>query len=130
MLELKFVLVLLMGFIFLISTITATIAQTIIFPEQLIEILVPVIVWLAAGFVNWLKAKLGTTGFGGTVLITLVVPVLSLAASYVATLINPELSFLPMFLLGLLSVFVNELIKQWQQSLKKQQTKANTNLIG
>ena len=130
MLEMKLAFFCLTGLIFLLVSLIATLAQAIIIPSQLIEILVPVIVWLASGLVNWLKTKLGVEGFGGTILVTLVVPVLSLAASYIATLIKPELSFLPMFLFGLLAVFVNELIKQWQQTLKGTQTKADKNLIG
>lgn len=112
----------------LMIAMIAVIAQ--VTPNQLIEILVPVVVWVAAGFVNWLKAKLGTSGFGGTVLVTLVVPILSLAATYLASLINPNLSFWPTFFFGLLGVVINEVIKQWKQTLTKTQTKADKNLIG
>lgn len=114
----------------LTTLIIAVVLLAGVLPEELIAILMPVVVWVASGFVNWLKAKLGTSGFGGTVLVTLVVPILSLVLSWLASLILPDMNFWLLFFLGLLSVFINEVIKQWQQSLKGQQTKANKNLIG
>jgi len=101
-----------------------------ILPEQLIAILMPVVVWLASGFVNWLKATLGSEGFGGTVLVTLIVPLLSLLASWLAGLIVPDMSFWGLFFLGLIGVYINEVIKQWQQSVTGKQKKVKKNLIG
>lgn len=101
-----------------------------ILPDELIALLMPVIVWLATGFVNWLKATLGNSGFGGTVLTTMVVPALSLLLSFLGSLISPDLSFWQLFALGLLSVFINEVVKQWDQSVKGTQTNANKDLIG
>lgn len=102
-----------------------------ILPDQLVVLFVPILVWLASGAVNWLKAKLAGDGFGGTVLVTLVVPVLSYLASLVVeALAEPQTNFWIMFLLGLVGVFINEMVKQWTQSAKGVQTKAKKQLIG
>lgn len=95
------------------------------FFNQLSVILLPIIVWLAGIVVNWLKIKFTSTGgFGGTIFVTLLVPISSYLASLVYDLLlNPDLPFLSLFGLGLLGTFINELIKQWQQSISGNQTK-------
>jgi len=114
----------------MLLTLVLIIAILGVLPEELIAILMPVVVWLATGFVNWLKATLGNSGFGGTVLVTLVVPLFSLLFTWVAGLIVPGINFWGAFFLGLIGVYINEVIKQWNQSRLGKQTKANKNLIG
>lgn len=100
-------------------------------PNELIAILMPIIVWLVSALVNWLKSILGTQGFSGTILVTIIVPVLSLVAAWIAELLlKPDLNFWILFGLGLLGVFVNEFIKQWKQTVSGKQTATKTNLIG
>jgi hypothetical protein len=115
---------------FLTILLFAVIAILGILPEQLIQILMPVIVWLAVGFVNWLKATLGAGGFGGTVLVTLVVPLLSLLLTWVTGLIVPGMDFWGTFFLGLIGVYINEVIKQWNQSVTGVQKSAKKDLVG
>lgn len=100
-------------------------------PDFLIAVLMPLLVWLATWFVNWLKTKLGPGGFSGTVLVTFVVPVLSwLSAEIFTYLTNYEGSFWGLFGLGLVGTFVNEMVKQWKQSATNSQTPAKADLIG
>jgi hypothetical protein len=101
--------------------------------NDLVVLLIPILTFLASGLVNWLKAVVSKNegGFGGTVLVTLIVPILSYVSSLIAEAVtNPSVSFWGMFGLGLASVFVNELIKQWTQTAKKAQTLAKKNLVG
>lgn len=95
------------------------------FFAELAVIVVPLIVWLAGVIVNWLKVKFTSTGgFGGAIFVTLIVPVLSYLATLIYDLLlNPDLPFLEIFGLGLLGTFVNEIIKQWKQSITGSQTK-------
>lgn len=101
-------------------------------PNDLIVLLLPVIVWAATTAVNWVKDKVTQTGgFGGTVVVTLIVPVLSLLSAWIADqLLNPGLSFWLLVALGILGTFFNEFIKQWTQTFKGTQTKASTKLSG
>lgn len=122
--------------LFAVSVMASTIIQaaetgTSINPADIIALLVPVVVWLASAFVNWFKAFLGSQGFSGTVLVTLVVPILSFgAAELYSYLAKPDLSFWVIFGLGLLGNFINEVVKQWSQTATKTQTAAKTKLIG
>lgn len=102
-----------------------------ILPNDLVALIVPVVVWLATTAVNWVKSKLGTGGFGGTVVVTLIVPALSLAVAWIAQqLLNPGLSYWMLVGLGVLGTFFNEFIKQWAQTFKGTQTSASPKLSG
>lgn len=113
----------------LVTGILLVVAQIV--PNDLVLLLVPVIVWLATTTVNWLKSKVSNGGFGGTVVVTLLVPLISLAAAWLADMaLNPGISFWMLFALGILGTYFNELIKQWTQTFKGEQTRASTNLTG
>ena len=100
-------------------------------PNQIIVLILPLIVWLATWFVNWAKSKLGTSGFSGTVLVTLIVPLLSWVSVEIFTYISGyEGNFWGLFGLGLLGTFVNEVIKQWKQSATGNQSAAKKELVG
>lgn len=102
-----------------------------ILPNDLVLLIVPVVVWLATTAVNWVKSKLGSGGFGGTVVVTLIVPALSLAVAWVAdALLNPGLSYWMLVGLGVLGTFFNEFIKQWTQTFKGTQTSSSPKLSG
>ena len=92
-------------------------AAVIIDPQELLALFAPVITWLAVFSANWLKAKLGTSGFGGTVIMVMVVPICSFFASMIVDyLLNPGLSFLIIFFLSFVSVFIAQFIRQWNQT--------------
>lgn len=102
-----------------------------ILPTDLVALVVPIVVWLATTAVNWIKSKLSSGGFGGTIVVTLIVPALSLAVAWITeTLLNPGLSFWVLVALGILGTFFNEFIKQWTQTAKGIQTNASTKLSG
>ena len=100
-------------------------------PNEFVVMLMPIVVWVATYAANWLKAKLGSSGFSGTVLVTLVVPILSWVAAEIFTLIQGSNgNFWTLFGLGLLGTFVNELVKQWKQTAAKEQTPTKNKLVG
>ncbi len=100
-------------------------------PNQLIVMILPLVVWLAAWFVNWAKHKLGSGGFSGTVLVTFVVPILSWGAAEIFSLLTQyQGNFWALFGLGLLGTFINEIVKQWKQTAKKVQKPAKKELVG
>lgn len=102
-----------------------------ILPSELVALIVPVVVWLATTAVNWVKAKLGSGGFGGTVVVTLIVPALSLAVAWITeALLNPGLSYWVLVGLGVLGTFFNEFIKQWTQTFKGIQSSSSPKLSG
>ena len=102
-----------------------------ILPNDLVALIVPVAVWLATTAVNWIKSKLGSGGFGGTVVVTLIVPALSLGVAWIAeALLNPGLSYWMLVALGVLGTFFNEFIKQWTQTFKGTQTSSSPKLSG
>jgi len=86
----------------------AIIAQVL--PIEIILLLAPIVVYAVTFVVKWALPKIP-----GWAIVSVVVPVLSAIAAWVATMVNPELSFWLQVGLGLISVFVNELIKQFQQ---------------
>jgi len=88
--------------------IIAIIAQVL--PIEIILLLAPIVVYAVTFVVRWALPKIP-----GWAIVSVVVPVLSAIVAWVATMINPEASFLLQVILGLLAVFVNELIKQFQQ---------------
>lgn len=99
--------------------------------DILISILTPIVVYLVTWLINLIKAKISNdTGIMGTILTTFFVPAISALAAWVGTLIQPDLNYWPLFGLGLLSVFVNEVLKQWKQSGTGEQTPADKKLIG
>lgn len=117
--------------LFLTALITIGLVIAQIVPNDLVALLMPVVVWLATTVVNWLKSLVTGGGFGGTVVVTLIVPVLSLATAWIADqLLNPGLNFWLLVALGILGTFFNEFIKQWTQTFKGTQTKAATSLSG
>ena len=86
----------------------AIIAQVL--PIEIILLLAPIVVYAVTFVVKWALPKIP-----GWAIVSVVVPVLSAIAAWVATMVNTELSFWLQVGLGLISVFVNELIKQFQQ---------------
>ena len=98
--------------------------------STIINILMPAIIFFASYLTNLIKAKITGTGIGGTVLVAIIIPLLSLAIAYIGFLIVPGLNFWLSAGLGLLSVFINELLKQLKQSVNGVQTNAETKLIG
>jgi len=86
----------------------AIIAQVL--PIEIILLLAPIVVYAVTFVVKWAIPKIP-----GWAIVSVVVPVLSAIAAWVATMVNPEASFILQVFLGLLAVFVSELIKQFQQ---------------
>ncbi|GJQ43999.1 MAG: hypothetical protein JETCAE03_34970 [Ignavibacteriaceae bacterium] len=89
----------------------AVIAQVL--PSEVIALLAPIVVFAATQFVKWVLPKLD-----GWIIVTIIVPLLSVIAAWLAQLIVP-VAFWPQVLLGLLAVFVAELIKQLGQLVTK-----------
>lgn len=113
----------------LVLGFSMVIAQIV--PNDLVLLLMPVLVWVATTTVNWLRSKVGSGGFGGTVVITLLVPGLSLLIAWLAEMaLNPGISFWLLFAFGILGTYFNEVIKQWTQTFKGEQTRASTSLLG
>ena len=73
---------------------------------DLIVILTPLVVWGATELLKYALPKIS-----GWIIVTLVVPILSLIAAYIAPLLGAT-DFWLQFGVGLLAVFVNELKKQ------------------
>ena len=73
---------------------------------DLIVILTPLVVWGATELLKYALPKIS-----GWIIVTLVVPALSLIAAYIAPLLGAT-DFWLQFGVGLLAVFVNELKKQ------------------
>ena len=73
----------------------------------LVLILTPVIVWLITAVIK----PFITGKFSGVIIVGVVVPVLSLLATWIGGMILPETNWLQL-VVGLLAVFIRELIKQ------------------
>lgn len=73
---------------------------------DLIVILTPLVIWGATELLKFALPKVS-----GWVIVTLVVPVLSLVGAYIAPLLGAS-DFWVQFGVGLLAVFINELKKQ------------------
>lgn len=99
-------------------------------PQDLIVLIAPVIVYLSTATVNYLKHLTGNGGFGGTILTTLIVPLLSLLAAWIVSLVAPQSNFWITFAIGIAGTYINELLKQWKQTLQQTQTTANKPFIG
>jgi len=99
-------------------------------PQDLVALFIPIIVYLATALVNFLKKITTSTAFGGSMIVTFIVPILSFV---VATIYNymatPDLNFWIMFLLGFAGTFFKEMLKQWNQSTRGIQTPAKTHLL-
>lgn len=78
--------------------------------EQIILYLTPAIVYLATELVKWLLPRLQ-----GWLIVSIIVPVLSLLAAYLTSFIIQGDNIWLQAFIGLLAVFVNELIKQLKQ---------------
>jgi len=114
-----------------IAVLLYVVMALMINPQDLVALLLPVIVWAATTAVNWIKSKITGAGFGGTVVVTLIVPVLSLASAWIADqILNPGLSFWILVAFGILGTFFNEFVKQWTQTFKGRQTPASPKLSG
>lgn len=74
--------------------------------SDIVLILAPLVVWGATELVKYILPKVS-----GWVIVTVIVPLLSLAAAYIAPLLGAT-DFWLQFGVGLLAVFVNELKKQ------------------
>ena len=74
--------------------------------SDIVLILAPLVVWGATELVKYILPKVS-----GWVIVTVIVPLLSLAAAYLAPLLGAT-DFWLQFGVGLLAVFVNELKKQ------------------
>ncbi len=81
-----------------------------VLPLEIINLLAPVVVWVAVKAFKWLLPKVP-----GWTILSIVVPALSAVAAWIVSLISPESSFLLQVILGLLSVFIAEIIRQFQQ---------------
>lgn len=111
----------------MITLFLLILAAIIILPQELVVILTPVVVWLATWAVNKLKAS----GISGFIIVGVIVPLLSASVAWLTgLLLNSGLSFWLLFGLGLLSVFVNEALKQLKQSVQNNQSKATKELVG
>ena len=86
----------------------AIIAQIV--PVEIITLFAPLVIFAATELVKWLLPKLP-----GWTIVSLIVPLLSITAAWLAGLIVPGLAFWPQVIFGLLAVFINELIKQLKQ---------------
>lgn len=91
-----------------IMELFTVIAQVV--PLDIINLIVPIIVFAATALVRW-----GLPQLPGWTIVSVVVPLLSVVAAWVATLVIPESSFFLQVVLGLLAVFVNEILKQFRQ---------------
>ena len=81
--------------------------------EELVLYLTPFIVWAVTAILKkWILPNVS-----GFVVTTFVVPLLSGLATWVASQILPELSWLQNFLFGFAGVFIHEFIKQLQQKI-------------
>jgi len=85
-----------------------------VLPIEIINLLAPLVVWAAVQAFKWALPKVP-----GWAILSVVVPVLSALAAWIATLIAPESSFVLQVVLGLLSVFVAELVRQFGQGNNK-----------
>lgn len=86
--------------------------------NDLLVLLGPIVVKIATTTANWIKNLIGSTGgFGGSVMVILVVPVLSLIVAYLThLLVEPSFSIWIVFIINLVSVYINEVIKQIKQT--------------
>ena len=85
-----------------------------ILPTEIITLLAPLVVYGVTELVKFILPKLP-----GWAILTGVVPLLSVVAAFIATLIIPGLGFAVQVVLGLLSVFVAEAIRQFKQGNNK-----------
>lgn len=74
---------------------------------QIITLLMPLIVFGATELV-----KVVNRNISGVLVVAVVVPGLSALIAFIGTLITPEATWLVNFVVGFISVFVNELIRQ------------------
>ncbi len=84
--------------------------------SQLVLLLMPALSWVAVEVAKAIKKAATSTGIAGGWLLALVVPGLSALLAYVATLINPDLSWLAAFGLGLGSTLLDQIIKAVKNS--------------
>lgn len=77
-------------------------------PSDIVTYLTPVIVYL----VTWIVGKVAP-GIDDKVLIGIIVPALSLAAAWIATMITPDIGFWAQVGWNLAAVFINELLVQF-----------------
>lgn len=82
-------------------------------PEAVVAILMPLIVFGATALVKKLFAITN-----GAVIVSVVVPILSLAGAWIATILTPELSYWIFLGLNLISVFVSQVVIQIQKETK------------
>jgi len=81
--------------------------------EELVLYLTPFVVWaVTAAIKKWILPNVS-----GFVITSFIVPALSAVATWIASQVVPELSWLQNFLLGFGGVFVHEFIKQLQQAV-------------
>lgn len=78
--------------------------------EQIILILTPLIVFLVTELVKYLLPKVS-----GWIVISIFVPIVSLVAAWVSSMVISGDNFWAQAGIGLLAVFVNELIRQLKQ---------------
>jgi hypothetical protein len=76
-------------------------------PITLTTMLTPVIVFV----VTWAVTKI-KTGLPGWVITSLLVPAFSALVAYISTTITGQATWLLQFVMGFLSVFINEFLKQ------------------
>lgn len=81
--------------------------------EVILTIAAPIVVFLATMFVQRVVWK-----FSGAVVVSIVVPFLSLGAAWVVTLIKPESVFWIQLVVNVSATWLNEVIKQIREQLK------------
>ncbi len=76
--------------------------------DMIVTMLSPLVVFGATALVKWLLPQIQ-----GKWIVTAIVPVLSLIAAYLGTLIEPNASFWVQVVLSLAATWVREVISQW-----------------
>lgn len=79
--------------------------------EQLLTIITPLVVYGVVELVKWILPKVS-----GWVIVSCIVPLLSALATFATEWFTGASGFWPQFVVGLLAVFVNELIRQLRQA--------------
>jgi hypothetical protein len=79
---------------------------------EIILAFTPLVVFFATQAVKWALGKVS-----GWVVVTIIVPALSLIVAWVSGLVIGELNLFPQVGVGLLAVFINELYRQLKQAV-------------
>lgn len=101
-------------------------------PQLIAVYLSPILIFLATGLANKLKAWLSKSkfGFSGLTMMFIVALLSTLSAILVNALLLPGVNIFLLILVNCSGVFVNEFLKQLKQSLQGNQSTAETKLLG